>query len=246
MSRRDTIIISVLVNAALLAVLFTTAITKTNPLEESKIVKKTLLDESMAKDVVATNTQSKEESSFNKEEKTDIQNKFIALLEEKDEVKKEIVENKNIIVKEEEKIVYKLPEVAKNTQDKTDEKILDDDAFEITVKSGDTLEKIARNNRVKISDISNLNNLPNSFLRIGQKLLIPKNENVQKTNTSPTLKQEDKKPIQNHEFYIVKVGDNPYTIAIKHSIKPHDLLKLNNLDEKKARRLKPGDKLRIR
>ncbi|NGX48649.1 MAG: Muramidase-2 [Candidatus Anoxychlamydiales bacterium] len=237
MSRRDTIIISVLVNAALLAVLFTTAITKNSTLEEPKLVNKALVEDSLlAKDMLANKVDAKEENSSNALEKPDIQKQFASLMEEKEEVKKDA----NI---EAEKIVYKLPEIAKATNEKADEKTFEN-VFEITVKSGDSLERIARANHIKTLDITNLNNLPNSFLRIGQKLLIPKN--AQRINPIPTLKLEERKTFETHEFYIVKVGDNPYTIAVKHSMNPNDLLKLNNLDERKARRLKPGDKLRIR
>ncbi len=242
MSRRDTIIISVLVNAALLAVLFTTAITKNNTLETSK---KALVEDSsqQMKDMhrIVDTTKAKEEYESNIFEKTDIQNQFTSLMEDKSEVKKDLLESKPQLNKDEEKIIYKLPEVAKETSKKSEENV-----FEIIVKSGDTLEKIAKTNHVKIADIYKLNNLQNSFLRVGQKLLIPKNESEQTANSQPTLKLEEKKSLDDQEYYIVKVGDNPYTIAIKHSIKPHDLLKLNNLDEKKAKRLKPGDRLRIR
>ncbi|NGX46548.1 MAG: hypothetical protein K940chlam2_01740, partial [Chlamydiae bacterium] len=41
-------------------------------------------------------------------------------------------------------------------------------------------------------------------------------------------------------------GDNPWTIAVKNRIKVDQLLKLNGLNEEKARCLKPGDRLRIR
>lgn len=249
MSRRDTIIISVLVNAALLAVLFTTAISKNN-VEEPKLVNKTFLEESsINKSVeIAKVEDLKKENTSAISEKPDIQKQFTSLME-KDDLKKDVLENslalKSSNDNEEDKIVYKLPDLAKLTNEKEDEKI-SLDTFEIIVKSGDTLEKIARINQVRISDITNLNNLQNSFLRIGQKLLIPKSLNAKNSNVSPVLKTEDKKIVQNPEFYIVKVGDNPYTIAIKHSIKPNELLKLNNLDEKKAKKLKPGDKLRIR
>jgi len=246
MSRRDTIIISVLVNAALLAVLFTTAITKNSTLEEPKLVNKALVEDALqANDTLANNVESKEENVSNPLEKPDIQKQFASLMAEKEEMKKDDTENKIFSNTEAEKIVYKLPEIAKTANEKTEEKILDN-FFEITVKSGDSLEKLARVNHIKVSDITDLNNLPNSFLRIGQKLLIPKNVESQKTNSIPTQKLEERKTFENQEFYIVKVGDNPYTIAVKHSMKPNDLLKLNNLDEKKARRLKPGDKLRIR
>ncbi|NGX34982.1 MAG: Peptidoglycan endopeptidase LytF [Candidatus Anoxychlamydiales bacterium] len=245
MSRRDTIIISVLVNAAILAVLFTTAITRNNSLEEPKMVNKALLEEpKQANNMLASNAESNEENVSKEHVTSEIQKQFIALMEEKETIKKDVLEDKSP-VKEEEKIVYKLPEIAKVAQKKTDEK-KSEYVFELTIRSGDTLEKIARTNHVKISDITNLNNLPNSLLRIGQRLLIPENTGMQKTNPQRPLEVGEKKTFMPQEFYIVKVGDNPYTIAIKHSIKPNELLKLNNLDEKRARRLKPGDKLRIR
>jgi len=113
---------------------------------------------------------------------------------------------------------------------------------EIKVKKGDTLDKIARRNKVKVSEIIKINNLSNSFLKIGQVLQVPSsNKDISKTQKTPnSLKSSTA------EYYTIKVGDNPYTIAIKHSIKPNELLKLNNLDDKRAKKLKPGDKLRIR
>ena len=237
MSRRDTIIISVLVNAALIAVLFISAVTTKSSVEDQKIATSTILEKTTieAKEMFAAKTNPIEEKPAIEDKEKDIQNQFVSLMEEKN-----LIDAKPI-QKEEEKIVYKLPEVVRNV-----EKIpaYRDDVFEIVIKSGDTLERIARANQVKIAQITKLNGLENSFLKIGQKLLIPKVTNtIQKTERLKEIR-----PIQKtqSEFYIVKVGDNPYTIAIKHSIKPNELLKLNNLDEKKARRLKPGDKLRIR
>ena len=58
--------------------------------------------------------------------------------------------------------------------------------------------------------------------------------------------EEFQEGLQNSKnFYIVKPGDNPWTISMKHRMKVEDLLRLNNLDDKKAKRLRPGDKLRI-
>jgi LysM repeat protein len=48
------------------------------------------------------------------------------------------------------------------------------------------------------------------------------------------------------DYYTVKVGDNPWMIAMKHHLKLEELLKLNGLNEEKARKLKPGDRLRIK
>ncbi|NGX63435.1 MAG: Muramidase-2 [Candidatus Anoxychlamydiales bacterium] len=237
MSRRDTIIISVLVNAALIAVLFISAVTTKSSVEDQQMATSTILEKTAieAKEMFAAKTNQIEEKPAIEDTEKDIQNQFVSLMEEKN-----LIDAKPI-QKEEEKIVYKLPEVVRNVEKIPTYK---EDVFEIIIKSGDTLERIARANQVKIAQITKLNGLENSFLKIGQKLLIPKVTNtIQKIDSLREIR-----PIQKtqSEFYVVKVGDNPYTIAIKHSIKPNELLKLNNLDEKKARRLKPGDKLRIR
>jgi len=247
MSRRDTIIISVLVNAALLVVLFVTAVTSKSKMpgetkistsasfDETTIDAKELFSETSAKDTVAT------KELISKEE----QNEFVPLME-----KKEVSEKKeNVLLKEEEKIVYKLPEIVKNTEEQKKESLSSIKTFEIKVKKGDTLEKIAIANKVKISEILKLNNLSSSsLLKIGQVLSIPQKDkkDIVTKIEQPKEKIKIEKPKSLPEYYTVKVGDNPYTIAIKHNIKLSELLKLNNLDEKKARKLKPGNKLRIR
>lgn len=48
------------------------------------------------------------------------------------------------------------------------------------------------------------------------------------------------------EWYTIKSGDNPWKIAKTQKIKFDDLLKLNGLNEERARNLKPGDRIRIR
>lgn len=47
-------------------------------------------------------------------------------------------------------------------------------------------------------------------------------------------------------YYTVKNGDNPWTIATKNHIKVEELLRLNGLDDAKAKKIKPGDRLRIK
>ena len=78
-----------------------------------------------------------------------------------------------------------------------------------------------------------LNQLHTSNLRIGQVLKIPAKG---KTET-PTAKESGVK------YYTVRNGDNPWTIAVKHHMKVEELLKLNNMTQEKARRLKPGDQI---
>ncbi|MDJ0651539.1 MAG: LysM peptidoglycan-binding domain-containing protein [Simkaniaceae bacterium] len=105
----------------------------------------------------------------------------------------------------------------------------------VTVEQGDVLEKIARSHDVSVDEIMKLNNLSNSRLQIGQELKLPDKK---------ALKIDSKKE-EEREYYVVKGGDSPWTIAQKHHMQVEELLKLNNIDEKKAKRLRPGDRLKI-
>ncbi|QVL58248.1 MAG: LysM peptidoglycan-binding domain-containing protein [Simkaniaceae bacterium] len=106
----------------------------------------------------------------------------------------------------------------------------------VTVEKGDVLEKIARSHGVSVDEIMKLNNLSNSRLQIGQELKLPE----KKAQKKETKKEEDGK------YYVVKGGDSPWTIAQKHHMQVEELLKLNNIDEEKAKRLRPGDRLKIK
>ncbi|MDE3045550.1 MAG: LysM peptidoglycan-binding domain-containing protein [Verrucomicrobiota bacterium] len=112
---------------------------------------------------------------------------------------------------------------------------------EVMVKKGDTLEKIAKANHTTVDEIIKVNQLPSSFLRVGQKLRLP-GEKVAAIKSAKSAKPIDNGP----DYYTVKVGDNAWTIAMKNHLKVDELLKLNGLNEEKARKLKPGDRLRIR
>jgi peptidoglycan DL-endopeptidase LytF len=255
MSRRDTIIISVLVNAALLAVLFITAVTTKNSAKEdvklssSSVLEETTID---AKELFSSNVENSMENKdlvaltgSNTTPTTIAANEMIP-----SEIKKEfatsLIENENIIKKEDEKVLYKLPEVAKSLEELKSEVSTNDvaNSINVIVKKGDTLEKIAKANKTKVSDIIQANNLSNSFLKIGQQLVIPKK--INEKNVSTETVKTDLIAKNQPEYYTLKVGDNPYTVAVKHNLKLADILKINKLDEKKARKLKPGDKLRIR
>lgn len=122
------------------------------------------------------------------------------------------------------------------------------DFAEVTVKKGDVLEKIARVNSTTVEEIMRINQLSSTKLKIGQILRIPpktgKKPQQHSINTAKTAPTSAKSSTP--KFYVVKNGDNPWTIAVKNHMKVDELLKLNNLDEEKARRLKPGDQLRIK
>lgn len=123
---------------------------------------------------------------------------------------------------------------------------------EVRVKKGDVLEKIARQNGVSVDALMKANGLSSSRLKIGQVLKIPGKSSVRQTHEQPVhasapVTTAAAAPSSGEgQYYTVKNGDNPWTIAVKNHMKVEDLLKLNDLNEERARRLKPGDKLRIR
>ncbi len=82
-----------------------------------------------------------------------------------------------------------------------------------TVKSGDSLWKIANEYETTVSDIVDLNNLENNNLQVGQQLKIP-------TNTV-TVPQSD--------FYIVQSGDSLWKIANQLGVSVNDIIEANNL-----------------
>ena len=205
MNRRDTILIAVLVNMALLVVLFVLAIKPSTPIEIAKV-------------------------SLQGERKTEKH----AVLEEKGSLD----QVDNLLSKFVAQEVKSQAEIL--TQPLQIEAISDPEAKEIIVKQGDSLDKIAKNHHTTVSAIMKLNRLIDSRLHIGQILYVPKNEEI-----LPEAKPVVSSNKGEGKYYIVKHGDNPWTIAIKNGIKVEELLKLNNLDESKAKKLKPGDKLRI-
>jgi peptidoglycan endopeptidase LytF len=124
---------------------------------------------------------------------------------------------------------------------------------EFAVRKGDSLEKIAKAHHTTVDELLKMNQLPSSFLRVGQILKVPTERAMV---SSPKIKSAaSEKGVASKgtpasaaspEYYTVKVGDNPWTIAMKHHMKVDELLRLNALNEEKARKLKPGDRLRTR
>lgn len=83
-----------------------------------------------------------------------------------------------------------------------------------TVKKGDTLYSISKNQNIPIDIIIKLNNLTSSNLEIGQQLKLKSDSN----NSS------------NKNQYIVQRGDTLYSIALKYNTTVDKLRKLNNLN----------------
>ena len=78
-----------------------------------------------------------------------------------------------------------------------------------TVKSGDSLYKIAQNYNTTVNELKRLNNLTSNLLSIGQVLKIP-------TATS-------------NNTYVVKKGDSLYKIAQNNNTTVDELIRINNL-----------------
>jgi peptidoglycan DL-endopeptidase LytF len=256
-SRRDTIIIAVFVNVALLVTLFATA----SKIEEERALSQAtaILDEVNQVEMpqIAQVEQIKpklpvDEIDVVLQEYASKQKQVVQLDEQN--TFEEGDEESNIAVLASKNVDSDL--VAKGPIPKNQEQ--DTSYVEVKVKKGDVLSKIAKAYNTSVEDIMQCNQLSSTKLRIGQDLKIPvpkitaksvhvkENAEVKKT-PSKKVDAEQVTQIQQDspEYYVIKSGDNPWKIARKYNMKFEDLLKLNNLDEEKARNLKIGQRIRI-
>lgn len=266
MSRRDIIIIAALVNAGLLAVLFMMAINS----DEEKINESTeVVAQPIVLDVKPTDSIT---------EIKDVTASVIpatpTIADEVDLALKEFAANPtHPVVEHAEQNPYddqdddlasqpavdeKKPvatEVAVETKEepKPEPKATDTKYVEITVKRGDSLDKIARANGTTISSIKEINQLKNDKLKIGQVLkVLPSSKKEKKSiDTAKAKKATETAPEKNiaeneTQYYTIKSGDNPWKIAKQFHIKVDEFLELNHLDEEKARNLKVGEKVRVK
>jgi peptidoglycan DL-endopeptidase LytF len=229
MSRRDTIIIAMLVNAGLLALLFVLAInTDDDTIPENYEITKTIVDN---RSQVPENRPQAPIILLDTSVNDEVDN-FLKDLAAEESAKSTLIE--------EDAIVF-IPESSTVKQVK---KEIDAQGYvEVTVKKGDVLEKIARNNGTTVEAIKAANHLSNAKLSIGQVLRIPiSNE----SKPAPVALAPTPKPAAEAQYYTIKSGDNPWNIAKQFNVKFDDLLKMNHLDEEKARNLKIGDKIRVK
>jgi peptidoglycan endopeptidase LytF len=128
-------------------------------------------------------------------------------------------------------------------EEKVEQKVESSSLLEVIVRQGDVLEKIAKRHHTTVEDIMAINKMKDTRLRIGQILFVKENtkKKVPMTSVNTPLKME-----MEEKYYTVRNGDSAWTIAIKNHIKVEELLRLNMLNEAKAKKIKPGDRLRIR
>lgn len=230
MSRRDTILVAVLINMGLLVVLFVGALKPDPAMEVGKEIRQAPAIDSKEREMVAVASEPVDPvdrllQGYVADEKQNLTKET----EFHEAPKQEIVEVvKPVLVKE---------EPVTTVSRKEEQKLM-----EVVVKQGDVLEKIARRYDTSVEEVIKINNLPNTRLQIGQILYVP----IMGNHGKGAPQKETSTALSDERYYIVKNGDNPWSIAIKNHIKFDELLRLNDLNEEKAKRLKPGDKLRIR
>jgi LysM repeat protein len=242
MSRRDTIIVAVLINAGLLIVLFASALKSSSPGDEFVAVPKPVSYQAASTPVPGP-------SSAPLGDEVDV---ALSQYQAPQSVPSTPIKQEPVAVAApaahpfvEEFTFLAPPEVRPTPAPVTAaaQPARAQDVIDHRVKKGDVLEKIARHHHCSVDQIMKLNQLTTTNLRIGQLLKIPVNASTGvAVATSSAPQSVDASP----KYYTVKNGDNPWTIAVKNHLKVDELLKLNDLNEEKARRLKPGDQLRIR
>ena len=107
-----------------------------------------------------------------------------------------------------------------------------------TVKSGDTLSKIAQKHNTTVKELKLLNNLQSDILKINQKIITSKSQTTT-TKTKATTASVSVEKTKNSTYTIVP-GDTLTKIANKHNLTLTELKKLNNLS---SDTIYAGDKL---
>lgn len=119
------------------------------------------------------------------------------------------------------------------------------------VSKGENLQLIARKYGVKIAELQDWNNLPNTKLKIGQNLLVSvksNDKNAEVVNAAPEKEKETKevavksKGQEKLHYYTVQHGDTLWTISQRYGLNLNSLKKRNNI---RGNAIKPGQKLII-
>lgn len=255
MSRRDTIIIAILVNAGLLLILFATAIRSgdkkkesVTELADSKMPSKESVsspvstEELLNEYIASTPLQEKvgqEEIVFVEEGHSLATNPTSLPLQTEMNQPLNTSPTSPVVVNTAPAVIA--PPLVVNAAPALKAaapKAVVAEAAKVTVKKGDYLEKIAKAHGITVAALMKENSLTSTQLKIGQILKIPGKSS--KATTSDNNNSLD------GDFYIVKSGDSPWQIANRLNIKLDDLLRINNIDAQKAKNLRPGDRLRIR
>lgn len=226
MTRRDTIIITTLVNAGLLACLFVTATREEEPI---------LGREFETHDVAEASAPLEAYSAYITDDVDQALKAFMpppaasSILTDDDTAEK----------------MVSMPPVPEEAPPEAPAPSTDAKYVEVKVKKGDFLEKIAKANGTTVSAIKQANNLKSDKLSVGQTLKIPveplkaKPEKI-KESTAVSLAGDS--PV----YYTIQSGDNPWKIAKKFHVRFEDILRLNNMTEENSKLLKVGQEIRVK
>jgi len=239
MSRKDTIIIALLVNAGLLALLFMLAInTEDDKINDSPEISKVLTESSPSQIAQNTSVPITFEKSEVSQEPDEVDN-FLRQLSS-DELNQAVFIDEDGYVELEKsgQAVAIAPKIEDAT--KEDTKVVAKEAtkeagkpdsqkyVDVTVKRGDILEKIARSNGTTVDAIKKLNSLnSNSTLQIGQVLKVPlgKKTDAKVTTSTKTSEKTSEKKLSAKAAKAtsaVAAADAPTTFAMYHTIKAGD------------------------
>lgn len=121
------------------------------------------------------------------------------------------------------------------------------------VKKGDSLYKIAKKFHVSVDELKEINNIDDSKLKPGIKLMLvkdkakvkePKRESQAQETLRAVQKTESVSPdYKDSEFHIVKKGDTLAGIARKYGVSLSEIREINDL---KSKRLKIGQKILLK
>jgi len=91
------------------------------------------------------------------------------------------------------------------------------------VRSGDTLYQIARDHEMSVSELRNLNNLSSDMLRVGQRIMVRRNQ------SAPSIAEgaEESTPQGKFTTYRVQSGENMEILLSKFKMSRNELMALN-------------------
>ena len=250
MTRKDIIIIAVLVNAGLLAILFMMAVNSdddriSDPVEAVQTLE---IKPNESIFVEKTGELSSQAPVIASGEPIDSSSQMLTTGSANEMAFEQYLEP------EDDELPLKAEQVVEATPSKQhvqEEAVSASHFAEITVKRGDSLDKIARANGTTVQVLKETNKLKNDRLNIGQVLKVPsgqKKKHAEPAKATGKTIASASPSAGGHEpqYHTIKSGDNPWKIAKQFNLKLDELLKLNHLDEDKARKLKDGDKIRVR
>ncbi|NVJ65086.1 MAG: LysM peptidoglycan-binding domain-containing protein [Gammaproteobacteria bacterium] len=115
--------------------------------------------------------------------------------------------------------------------------------FSYQVKAGDSLSRIAKEHKTKISTIKKLNHLKTDTIKIGQTLKLPGAVEVSQEETAFFSKLSNYQKRRKYQIYKVRSGDSLWKIAKKFKVSTKKIARWNGLSTSKI--LKIGQPLKI-